>query len=94
MEQFEARIPNIDGQMQILWWEMDELIVMLVCTCLGIAFGMMVPGAIVGFIVSKAIARMKMEKADGYYLHLLWWHGLFPLIKLRVPHWIREFYEV
>jgi len=92
-DQLEIRIPDIDGQIQILWWEFDEIVVMVGVTVFGIAYELVIPAMILGFILAKAMERMKIENADGYLLHFLWWHGIMPLIKLKVPGFIKEFYD-
>jgi len=92
-EKLETRIPDIDGQPQILWWEFDEIVVMVGAMVFGIAYDMVILCTILGFFLAKMLERMKMENAEGYHVHFLWWHGIMPMVKLKIPSYIKEFYE-
>jgi len=86
-------IPNVDGQLQILWWEFDEVLIITIFTIFGIAYEMVIYAGAAGLLLSKLFQSAKLRFSDGYHLHWLWWNGILPMVKLKVPNYIKEFYE-
>lgn len=95
MSEHDHMIPRyIDEPPQILWWEMDEAVVVMLCMILGIAINKMIHLTIVGLVAGYLIGKMKNTKQEGYLHHLAWWHGI-PTFDIKdIPHsHIREFTE-
>lgn len=71
------RIPRyLDSPAQLLWWEIDEVAVVVLMISLGIAFEYFFVCATIGLVAAKAMRRVKEGKQDNYLLHWLFWHGV------------------
>lgn len=83
----------IDNQPQILWWELDELILLLAAMFVGVVTRTLTYCLLVGAASVWLIARLKTGQSDGVVYHFAWWHGV-PGFRLRGPSSeIREFLE-
>ncbi len=87
---FETRIPRyLNSPAQLLWWEIDEVMVITAALGIGILYECLVfavPAALLG---AKIMAKMKAEHGHGWMLHQAWWHGI-PLVSLRIPSTHRD----
>lgn len=83
----------IDSPPQILWWELDELILLLASMFFGVATRTLTYCLLVGFVSVWIIAKLKGGRSEGIVLHWCWWHGV-PGFRLRGPSSeVREFLE-
>jgi len=90
-----VKIPRyIDTQPQILWWELDEVIVLLLSIFAGIVTRQLTYFLIGGFIATYFITKLKSGKSKGYVFHWLYWLGI-PSFQFRnvPPGHYREFLE-
>lgn len=71
----------IDDQLQLMWWEMDEFMVMLLIGGVGMIFHLLGTGMVIGFFMMPFLRRAKRASLNGAALHMLIATGLFPLNK-------------
>jgi type IV conjugative transfer system protein TraL len=92
MENFETRIPRyLNAQAQLLWWELDEVLVITAALGIGILYEILLLAVPIALLAAKAMAKMKAEHGHGWILHHAWWHGI-PLTSLTIPSTHREFW--
>lgn len=73
----------IDDQIQILYWELDEVAVFFMCMGLGIMFDMLMPLMLGALVFLYMFQRFKMTHMDGILLHIAYWNGI---VKLNNAH--------
>jgi type IV conjugative transfer system protein TraL len=89
---FETRIPRyLNSQAQLLWWELDEVIVITAALGIGIMYEILILAIPIALAAAKAMAKMKAERGHGWILHAAWWHGI-PIARLTIPAVYREFW--
>ena len=92
MDAIEHRIPRyLNAQAQILWWELDEVLVMAAALGIGILYEMLLLSVPLALVSAKLMAKVKAEHGHGWVLHAAWWHGI-PLCRLVLPNTHREFW--
>ncbi|MFA6396629.1 MAG: type IV conjugative transfer system protein TraL [Sulfurimonas sp.] len=86
----ERYIPKyLNAQIQLLWWELDEMIVMITFVSLGIISGHTYIGALVGFVIMNAYSKITSKKQPGFFKHVLYSYGLWG--KTNIPdYWVKE----
>jgi conjugal transfer pilus assembly protein TraL len=88
-----TKIPrHIDDPPTILFWDLDEFVLLCIFIVLGILSGKLLMFGAVGLVLSKVVGRFKQDKSDGYFLHILYWWGIMP-IKGLPPSYKRSFVE-
>ena len=88
-----TRIPRyIDDPPTILFWDLDEFVLLCIFIVLGIITGKLTVFGLVGLVLSKIVGKFKQDKSDGYFLHILYWWGVMPL-KGVPPSYKRNFVE-
>jgi len=90
-----VKIPRyIDTQPQILWWELDEVILLVLALFAGIMTRELTYFLLGGFIATYFMAKLKSGKSKGYVFHLFYWLGI-PSFQFRglPPGHRREFLE-
>lgn len=87
----ERYIPQyLNAQIQLLWWELDEIVVLLSFVSLGIISGHQYMGAGVGFLVMNFYTKLTTKKQPGFFKHVMYKYGLWG--KKNIPeYWIKEF---
>jgi type IV conjugative transfer system protein TraL len=90
MDNFETRIPRyLNAQAQLLWWELDEVLVITAALGIGIMYEVLLLAVPIALLATRAMAKMKAEHGHGWILHQAWWHGI-PLASLTIPSTHRE----
>jgi conjugal transfer pilus assembly protein TraL len=90
--EFETRIPRyLNSQPQILWWEMDEIIVIVAGIGLGIVLELLIVTVPLGLLAARLLARVKAQHGQGWIIHYAWWRGI-PLARLTIPNTHRDFW--
>lgn len=80
----------MNAEMQILWWDLSEFLILLVIIAFGVIAEMQFIATAIGVGVLKVITKMKNHKQAGFAGHYAYSKGLFGL-KGRVPEfWIKE----
>ncbi len=93
MHEFETRIPRyLNSLPQLLWWEIDEVLVLAAIIGLGIVYELLLLTVPLGLLLVKGMITLKAEKQAGFLIHWLWWHQV-PIARLTVPSTHREFWE-
>lgn len=81
-----VKIPRyIDSQPQILWWELDEIIVLIMCLIVGIITRQLTYFLLGGFVATYFITKLKTGKSEGYFFHWFYWIGMPSFQFRRVP---------
>lgn len=89
---YEHRIPRyLNSQAQLLWWELDEVLVITACLAIGILYELLPLCVPLALVTAKAMAKSKATHGHGWILHAAWWHGI-PLARLTIPSRYREFW--
>lgn len=87
-----VRIPRyVDSQMQILFWEIDEVVPVVALMGVGIMTDTMVYMFFVMFIVWKLFGKFKNRNLDGILMHMAYANGISNLNK-RFPPGVERFY--
>jgi conjugal transfer pilus assembly protein TraL len=90
MTNFETTIPRyLNSQAQLLWWELDEVLVITAALGIGIMYEVVVLSVPIALLAAKFMAKTKAEHGTGWLLHAAWWHGI-PLTSLTIPSTHRE----
>jgi len=76
----------IDEPPQILMWRIDDLVPVIVLMVIGILANHLLPFLLVGFVGIRFYRRFRESKPDGYFLHALYWYGVFSLRGYAVPN--------
>jgi type IV conjugative transfer system protein TraL len=85
------KIPKyIGAQPQFLWWDMTEFLIFMTFFGIGIIIGELLIFTLLGGLLSFLYSKTKDKVVKGYFLHLLYWYGLYNTKKV-VPYHIREF---
>ena len=80
----------MNAEMQILWWDLSEFLILLVIIAFGVIAEMQFIATAIGVGVLKVITKMKNHKQAGFVGHYAYSKGLFGL-KDRLPEfWIKE----
>lgn len=80
----------IDSQYQVFFWEMDELVPLIVALGAGIMFEVLLYALIFGLIFSVRFSRFKMARLDGVLVHFAYWVGMMALNKMFRNGLVRE----
>jgi len=81
-----VKIPRyIDTQPQLLWWELDEVIVLILCLFVGILTRQLTYFLLGGFVSTYFITKLKNGKSDGYVFHWFYWLSIPSFQFRRVP---------
>lgn len=82
----------IDDQLQLMWWEMDEFMVMLLIGGVGMIFHLLGTGMVIGFFSMPLLRKAKRVSLNGAALHIIAATGLVPLNKEFEDSAEQEFY--
>lgn len=76
--QYGTRFPqHLSGMLQILWWELDEAMLILLCFSSALIFGGIVWFAPI--ILPYVFIKAKRKGSRGFFKHLLYFCGLAKL---------------
>ena len=75
----------MDALPQILWWELDELVILFLSFFLGLITRQLTTLLIVGVISTFILAKLKNGKSDGYIFHWFYWLSIPSFQFRRVP---------
>ncbi|MCK9196854.1 MAG: type IV conjugative transfer system protein TraL [Syntrophales bacterium] len=82
----------IDDPPQIFFWQVDEFIVFGSCFALGTMAGSPTIMIALGCTLAYLLSRVKAGRADGFFMHILYWSAGLPL-KGCPPSYIRTYIE-
>lgn len=80
----------IDSQYQVFFWEMDELVPLIVFLGVGIVFEVLLWALIAGVILTVRFSRFKLARLDGVLVHFVYWFGILTLNKTFKNGLVRE----
>lgn len=82
-----VKLPRmIDEPPNILMWNMDEAMPMLLGMVAGFFTGHLMPFLMGGMAITWAYSKFRDGRPDGYLLHLLYWAGVMPTRSLTMPN--------
>ena len=85
---------SLDAQERFLWWEMDQLVLAVTLTSMGVINGSMFTGMCLGVLVAWQYGRTKAGKHPKFAVHALYWwlpSDLFVTTKATPPSYQRYF---
>jgi len=82
----------IDDPVSFFFWDIDEVVVFATFMVVGLLTDTLTYLILVGFLLSFILSRVKQSRAEGFFMHILYWYGL---CRLRgcPPSYIRGFVE-
>ena len=66
----------IDSIPQILYWEVDEIAIFLGVFWLGLELEHLYKFLILGCVIVYLIRKLKYSRVEGYFQHVLYYHGM------------------
>jgi len=82
----------IDDPPQIFFWEVDEIVIFSTFFALGMLADTLTVMIFLGIGVAILFSKVKQNRSDGFFLHVLYWLGIFGM-KGCPPSHMRTFYE-
>lgn len=74
MDDEAGAIPKtLDAQERFLWWEIDQMIIALMLTGMGVITGAMIFGMVAGGVSAWQYGRLKAGKHPRFAVHALYW---------------------
>lgn len=70
---------DVDEPLPFLMFEIDEVIVMVVCLMVGIVTRELTYAIVLSFVVVKMFSRWKAGKLPGVLAHMMFWFGILSL---------------
>ena len=87
----ERYIPKyLNAQIQFLWWELDEIIVMMIFVSFGILGNHTYVGAAIGFIVMNIYSKLNNKKQPGFFKHVMYRYGFWGKKGVLPEYWVKE----
>ena len=75
MERVEWVVPrSLDESPRLLLFDMHQVILFLVLSCVGIVLGAMIAGIVCGVILAKAYGKIRSSKHPCIVKHLAYWY--------------------
>ena len=69
----------VGGAPQLLFWELDEVVVFALCMAVGIATRELTWMIVGGIVITRLFSNWKMNQLPGILAHMVYWHGLSSL---------------
>lgn len=82
----------IDDPVSFFFWDIDEVVVFSTFMVMGFLTDTLTYLILVGIIFSFCLSRFKQSRAEGFFMHVLYWFGFYRLRGCPPSH-IREFIE-
>ena len=65
---------ELDANAKIFIWDFDVAALFVFGFAIGIMVGILIVGAILGFLFSKAWSKIRQGRAKGFGIHTLYWY--------------------
>lgn len=79
----------LDAQIQLLWWELDEIIILMMFVSIGLLTDHAYIASVLGFMSMNLYSKISSKKQPGYFKHVMYKYGLWE--RDAVPkYWIKE----
>lgn len=82
----------IDDPVSFFFWDIDEVMVFSTFMVFGILTDTLTYQIIIGVLLAFILSKVKQSRAEGFFMHALYWYGLYRL-RGSPPSHIREFVE-
>lgn len=88
-----VEIPShVDDPPHVLLWSADELAPVAIGLVMGVLTGNAFILTALGLVIAKLYRRFRDNHPDGFFLHVLYWFGLWPTKTRTMPNpYIRRF---
>lgn len=87
----ERYVPKyLNAQIQLLWWELDEIIVGMIFVSLGIITNHTYIGAIAGLTAMGYYTKLRNQKQPGFFKHVMYKYGFWGKKGIVPEYWIKE----
>lgn len=64
---------RLDDKPKMLWWDLDQAIVVMTCLAVGIVAEMLMLGIGVGLLLGYLYSKAKSGKHPSFAVHLMYW---------------------
>ncbi|MFI5303526.1 MAG: type IV conjugative transfer system protein TraL [Nitrospiria bacterium] len=89
----DFKIPrHIDDPQRFMFWELDELGVMVSFMMIGVLFNFFFVGTVLGIIFMFMLSKIKSGRPRGFFMHWLYHKNLIDIPGLP-PSEVKEFHE-
>ena len=89
----DFRIPrHIDDPQRLMFWELEELGVLISFMMIGVLFDFFLIGTMFGTVFMVLLSKVKSGKPRGFFMHWLYHQNLIDIAGLP-PSYIKEFHE-
>ena len=83
---------HLDDPPQFFLWDADEAMLVVFFVLLGALLGLIIPGALIGFLLGRGFARVKAEGGRGVIPRVLYWYTPSQWwLRSRAPSHVREY---
>jgi conjugal transfer pilus assembly protein TraL len=82
----------IDDPVSFFFWDIDEVALFGTFILFGLLTDTLTYLIIIGVLFSFILSRVKQLRAEGFFMHTLYWYGLYRL-RGSPPSYTREFVE-
>lgn len=82
----------IDDPISFFFWDIDEVVVFSTFMVMGFLTDTLSYLILVGIIFSICLSKIKQSRAEGFFMHILYWNGFYRM-RGCPPSYIREFIE-
>jgi type IV conjugative transfer system protein TraL len=70
---------NIGGPPQLLFWELDEVIIFALCIGVGILTRTLTWMLLLSLVITRIFSNWKMGQLPGILAHMVYWYGFSSL---------------
>jgi len=83
----------VDDPPQILFFSLDEFVLIMLFAVLGELWGMLFPGILLGVGIARIFKKLQEGAMPGLLYHMLFWIGIVTFKSYVPTGLIREIYE-
>ncbi len=65
---------HLDDEAKFLWWDFQQVLVVMAIFILAIMLNMLISGAVLGGFAGWLIGRLKSGRGRGYMVHTAYWY--------------------
>lgn len=80
----------LNAKPQLLWWELDQFMILMVFTGLGVMANKQFEGAAIGFILMFLYTKITNSNQPGFIKHFSYKYGMWGAKGRVVEYYIKE----
>lgn len=81
---------HVDDQPQYLFWEMDEVVLVIAFCCIGVLVEALISMGLLGLVAARLLRRNKLTQLPGLTTHIAYWIGLVSMSSVFKNGAVRE----